>query len=586
MFTQNVFENGLAPAPWGGPFFTPSLLAAAQASPYISTVVATPTDLTGFRYRSFELGNLDIEQEQEALRALLGLRGEIDLWRWETAALFIDSDIEKTTTGIADAAAIDAAIRDGSFNPFADAYAQGTIGPNSFDNALALTNNTTSTSNDYDERFWSWDLKANGPLIDIQYGEVLTALGLEYRHEEIDIGIDPKVDASASVTPPLGTFGESSYAAERDVIALFVENQIPLYDNGVQRLYLNLSGRYEDYQDSSDDASEDDNNYDAFVYKAAAHLSVNHALHLRASYGTAFRAPTLGESYGAPFWSAYIYDDDQTPDNARISTNISGNQDLEPEESDIFNIGFVFQPVPEQGLRASVEYYHIETEDKIVNSGQSLVNADGGASTGVIRQDSVNNTGPLALVYASWFNAAELTTDGIDYDVSYRLPTNTGYWEARVGVNQVLTYEIKAAKNSPTVSYLGRLVDPRQSTEAIAGPGSVPRYKGYAQLIWNYNALTLSGIINYVDDLDDNEAFTNDGESREVNSWSTLDLAGSYQWDSNASVWLRDTTLTLGIENVFDEEPPFAAAAFADGYDSSLYTIDGRRISLSLRREF
>src|SRR6266498_2901600 len=40
--------------------------------------------------------------------------------------------------------------------------------------------------------------------------------------------------------------------------------------------------------------------------------------------------------------------------------------------------------------------------------------------------------------------------------------------------------------------------------------------------------------------------------------------------------WLNNTTITLGMQNVFDEDPPFVAGAFENGYDESLATIKGR----------
>ena len=38
--------------------------------------------------------------------------------------------------------------------------------------------------------------------------------------------------------------------------------------------------------------------------------------------------------------------------------------------------------------------------------------------------------------------------------------------------------------------------------------------------------------------------------------------------------WLNNTTISLGMQNVFDEDPPFAAGA--GGYDASIATIKGR----------
>jgi hypothetical protein len=40
--------------------------------------------------------------------------------------------------------------------------------------------------------------------------------------------------------------------------------------------------------------------------------------------------------------------------------------------------------------------------------------------------------------------------------------------------------------------------------------------------------------------------------------------------------WLNNTTITLGIQNVLDEDPPFVASAIENGYDESLATIKGR----------
>jgi len=50
--------------------------------------------------------------------------------------------------------------------------------------------------------------------------------------------------------------------------------------------------------------------------------------------------------------------------------------------------------------------------------------------------------------------------------------------------------------------------------------------------------------------------------------------------------WLNNTTLTLGMQNVFDEDPPFVAGSFENGYDESLATIKGRFWYLQLKKRF
>ena len=51
-------------------------------------------------------------------------------------------------------------------------------------------------------------------------------------------------------------------------------------------------------------------------------------------------------------------------------------------------------------------------------------------------------------------------------------------------------------------------------------------------------------------------------------------------------VWLNNTTLTLGMQNVFDSDPPFVAGAFGNNYDNSLATIKGRFWYVQLKKRF
>jgi iron complex outermembrane receptor protein len=50
--------------------------------------------------------------------------------------------------------------------------------------------------------------------------------------------------------------------------------------------------------------------------------------------------------------------------------------------------------------------------------------------------------------------------------------------------------------------------------------------------------------------------------------------------------WLNNTTITLGMQNVFDQDPPFVAGAFENGYDESLATIKGRFWYVQLKKRF
>src|ERR1051326_8602665 len=60
-------------------------------------------------------------------------------------------------------------------------------------------------------------------------------------------------------------------------------------------------------------------------------------------------------------------------------------------------------------------------------------------------------------------------------------------------------------------------------------------------------------------------------ESKEKNRVSTAEY-NPCGWRA----WLNNTTISLGIQNVLDEDPPFAAGSIENGYDESLATIKGR----------
>jgi len=50
--------------------------------------------------------------------------------------------------------------------------------------------------------------------------------------------------------------------------------------------------------------------------------------------------------------------------------------------------------------------------------------------------------------------------------------------------------------------------------------------------------------------------------------------------------WLNGVTISGGLQNVTDEDPPFMAGSFENGYDESLATIKGRFWYVGLKKRF
>jgi iron complex outermembrane recepter protein len=74
---------------------------------------------------------------------------------------------------------------------------------------------------------------------------------------------------------------------------------------------------------------------------------------------------------------------------------------------------------------------------------------------------------------------------------------------------------------------------------------------------------------------------THDGKEKNVVPVSTAEY-GCKDW----KWWLNNTTVTLGMQNVTDEDPPFVAGSFENGYDESLATIKGRFWYVGLKKRF
>src|SRR5262249_54875345 len=79
----------------------------------------------------------------------------------------------------------------------------------------------------------------------------------------------------------------------------------------------------------------------------------------------------------------------------------------------------------------------------------------------------------------------------------------------------------------------------------------------------------------------DNVRSGKDGKEKNVVPVSTAEYGCSnWKW------WVNNTTVTLGIQNVGDEDPPFVAGSFENGYDESIATIKGRFWYVGLKKRF
>lgn len=605
IFSNSVQANGLAPAPWSSST-NPALLSAARKSPHLP--FATASELTWISYRSMELGNIENEYDKDAYRLLAGLRGDLNNdWEWESAYYYTDTETTVTRSGIADQNSLVPLIENGQFNIFANNYASGvipsgTLAGQTYQNQAALEQARTTANIEYKEAMRNWDFHLRGDAFELETGMVKFSTGFEIRSEQL------------SYTPSAGYINQTllsgtastPYAAQREVQSVYAETLVPLIAEKsayryAKALDVNLALRLEQYSDTGLDpvtSKTSPNEYNSLNPKVTLRYKPSETLSFRASYGTAFRAPMLTEAYGAPAgdYPQLIDPSGYSTSGQPVFTRVNGNPELNPERARQWGLGVTFEPEYIDGLTLKLDYYSIIREDSISNGAQYMVDqnwkgqragfgAAGNFDPAAPFASKVNRsatTGALSWVDSSFFNVAEVRVEGLEFEVDYRKETqSTGIWAAQLGLHKALRYDVITAPGASPVSYKGRFQDYRSNS---VSPGSIPDYKGYLQLSNQFRNWRTGARINYIDSLWDDTSKTLNNVRRKIASWTTLDISCSY--DFTDSRYLKNTQIYAGINNVTNEPAPFAAGAFADGYDSSTHNLIGRYYSIGLTREW
>jgi outer membrane receptor protein involved in Fe transport len=175
-----------------------------------------------------------------------------------------------------------------------------------------------------------------------------------------------------------------------------------------------------------------------------------------------------------------------------------------------------------------------------------------------------------------------------NFSLFYDGPADT--WLAGVDVGAIVHYT--GQYEDDNVSLTG---SPKVNMPRTGGPGNNAApfpFRARKVAAWT----TLDLILNYTFNLPPAVAATavpgfakdrgksvdmKDGKERNVTPVSTAEY-NPCGWRA----WLNNTTITLGMQNVFDEDPPFVAGSFENGYDESLATIKGRFWYVQLKKRF
>lgn len=498
------------------------------------------------RFRPIDAGPRRWHIETDNLRMVLGLRGSLAGWDWEVAAQRARSETEQTgdrSDGWVRTDFLQAEIDAGRYNPFG-----GTINPQS-----VIDNITTSLVRQGKSDLTAYDAQITGDLFELPAGKVAMAAGLEYREESIKDIPDDQFQRGLI----FGTEAVTA-AAARDIWSAYVEFSVPLATS----LELNLAARYDDYSDFGNTTNP----------KVALRWSPIGTLALRASWGTGFRAPSLAQIGLGPSQESQFFKDtfgciDQgiDPTSAaceQLDYNIlfSGNPDLDAEESESYNLGVAWQAL--DSLRFAVDYWDIKQENKIDEFPFGFVytnNCNDQASTVCERGDPLpgDTLGPLQLIHTTFTNIGEQSVTGVDFGVYYDTDFAGGTLGLALDYSRLLDFE-RVELNSAGDRFV---------TRELTGEYEYPEDRFVLSGDWSTASWGFTAAVNYIGKFEDAPDADFDGtldydsvRTRSVDSFVTVNLQARY-------TGFEGLTLSLGLENALDEDPPFA---IGDG-DSDLY---------------
>ena len=607
-----------------------------------NTVVNGQGFITGVRYRSSEAGLRTDTITTNNYMFTGGLRGSfsdvltndiLKTWGYEFGFRYNLDDRNEAFGGIVNVPALRRALLstdpNTAFDPFGRSLngsgRNGRTNPVVLNEVFAITNHRGFTSLSLE------DGKIYGDIWNVPAGPLSFAIGGEHRKETAE-------DRPDSLTASGQTLGSSTFLptrGSRDVWAAYGELRVPITSVlwnfwGAYSLEFDIAERFEYFSDFGDTEKPK---------FSVRWQPIDSSLTLRATYNEAFHAPTLAELFTSQAQALVFVHDPVGNSNAEITQTIGGNPNLKPENAYEWTYGAVWTPKFIKGLTFSADWYHIDLRNlEGVLDSQFIVTTNfrtatmfapngaplNGQFQNLITRDPV--TGALLNVESTQQNLTRIITEGLDYEASYQLETSIfnhgdfGRFTFTLNGNYLARYRRQVSPAEPRVDLTGQFLG------ATTG-GSLAQNRWYASAVYDVGGLDAAATVHFVGQTSDIPGTQTNGGDRKIREWTTLDLIVNYTFnfpqpvaeqqvagyskdggknvkmkdgkdkyvapvstagysECNWRGWLNNTTITLGMNNVFDQDPPFVAGSFENGYDESTASIQGRFWYLALKKRF
>jgi outer membrane receptor protein involved in Fe transport len=445
-------------------------------------------------------------------------------------------------------------------------------------------------------------------------------------------GLDPTTNDFLGFSPNSDTHGT------RRVLAAYVETVVPLVGNKfklplVRTLELSASARFENYSDfGSTTKPKFGLNWQpvSWMMVRGSYNQGFHAPNLAQLFtGTLIRTVTNStDTYRSPVTLLPT----DGPSNRRSVA--SGNPDLQPEKSTGKSAGIVVEVPVLKGLSLGVDYWEVAQTDVIASSGsiaddnqalnvatqaalaagQNIANIDLGSGTANYQGDGAvvrlpvtqadrdafalyNSTrtpanqravvGAIDILRTTYFNRSSQFVNGLDFDLTYRFPKMAiGNFTFNTTWTKLIDFHSYNAAGSARTELLW-------SNSANVG-GATPKWRGSATLNWRRNDWSAGFSAYYIGDYSDTGATTTQSIADSLGNPSYIvpvftngstvyryRVSDSISYNATASYrirakgkWINDTTVRVGVVNLFDAKPPLSSDS--RGYDPSVYNLMAR----------
>ena len=587
----------------------------------------------GTRARTFEFGDRPEDNETQASFSTLGLKGDkLFDGSWGYDATFRYSEVRNITSqtlvsGSRFNRILNAA--DPIFDPTSSQFIGTTTPYNPFGdyrvpiatNALPIAFARAYQKDIDTSKLATLDVNLyTTSLFELPAGGVAMALGGQFRREDLRQNPDDQLRLGDLISTGPGNLTN----AGRKTYAFYGEARLPVFGGNataplLHALEFTAAARFEEFRN---------NNTNVLVPKFEVRWQpFDSSLTVRATWGEGFHEPSLIEAFGSPFQgvtgAGTFFDPVTKTPSGEVPFIVRSNPNLQPEDSRSFTGGIVYTPKFLPDLTLTIDLYDIESKGRtFIPDFQNVV--DRSITGQLLPGERVTRdaSGEITFMQLSYENAGSQKARGADLGLSYTLHTQFGVFTSLTQATFLDSFQFAETPNTKELELRsGIRPDSGGSDEGYL------KWRGNSRLDWAWKNFDLGSTAHYLDGfheiLNRGPQFPNNIKEHWVKQTWFFDVRGSYSFhfvppvESNpvagysksvekvsstadrtpssglqpASLalpcWkqiLDNTTITLGCNDVFGQDPPHADALA--NYADFLYDSTGRFVYLSLTKKF